>query len=248
MSGRPSVAEPPLKLIILGRRRPGQSRGEHRHHIRRVHGELVLRYIAEDPAHAPRRYVQNVVLDGEFPAVAAGADPFALDRDFVTQISFDELAGLPRSRDTAFYRERLQGDEDNFVDQGTVLALPATWRECRASAGARSAHKVFVFTRRRAGVEREAFLHAWRDAAAALHDTVPGLRRHVQNEPLARPGHPPAVDAVDELWLDDEAAAHAALPAVRGWLQRTLVQPGLADDTDRLLLIAHEQVLHAGRA
>ncbi|UUX95119.1 EthD domain-containing protein [Aquabacterium sp. J223] len=248
MLGLPSVAEPPLKLIILGRRRPGQTRGEHRHHIRRVHGELVLRYIAEDPSHAPRRYVQNVVLDGEFPAVAAGADPFALDRDFVTQISFDELAGLPRSRDTAFYRERLQGDEDHFVDQATVLPVPSSWRECRRSDGERPTHKVFVFSRRRAGVEREAFLQAWRDGAAALHAAVPGLRRHVQNEPLARPGHPPPVDAIDELWLDDEAAAQAALAAVRGWLQRTLVQAGLADDTDRLLLIAQEQVLHAGRA
>jgi hypothetical protein len=63
----PNVAPHPdlaLKLMIVGRRRPGTTLAEHRHHIRRVHGELVVQNIAADPANAPRRYVQNPVFDG----------------------------------------------------------------------------------------------------------------------------------------------------------------------------------------
>ena len=52
--GQSSPIHPDLavKLIIVGRRRPGTTLAEHRHHIRKVHGELVLQNIAADPANA----------------------------------------------------------------------------------------------------------------------------------------------------------------------------------------------------
>jgi hypothetical protein len=40
-------------LMILGRRRPGQTLADHRQHMRAVHGRLVLEYIAEAPELAP---------------------------------------------------------------------------------------------------------------------------------------------------------------------------------------------------
>src|ERR1700694_5333114 len=77
------VAMTNLKLNIIGRRRPGTTLAEHRHHIRHVHGKQVLAYIGTEPEHAPRRYVQNAVVDGLFRATAPGSDALALNRDFV---------------------------------------------------------------------------------------------------------------------------------------------------------------------
>ena len=50
-----------VKLMIIGRRNPTTTLVEHRQHIRHVHGEMVLQYIAQDPTIAPRRYAQNAV-------------------------------------------------------------------------------------------------------------------------------------------------------------------------------------------
>lgn len=128
-----------LKLMIVGRRRPGTTLAEHRHHIRRVHGELVVQNIAADPANAPRRYVQNPVFDGTFRAVTAGAaDPFALNRDFVTQIWFPDLPSLGRARQSAFYLEKVKHDEDNFVDQASVVFMPVRERVISGAAVART--------------------------------------------------------------------------------------------------------------
>jgi EthD domain len=131
-----------LKLNIIGRRRPGMTLAEHRHHIRQVHGELVLRYIRAEPDNAPRRYVQNAVFDGHYRGTAPGTDPFALNRDFVTQVWVTDMSALERSRKTEFYNVHLKDDEPRFVDQSTVVFLEAfhaaaarAWRRSRGLHG-----------------------------------------------------------------------------------------------------------------
>jgi vanillate O-demethylase ferredoxin subunit len=230
-----------LKLMIVGRRKPGTTLAQHRQHIRHVHGELVLRYIATEPGHAPQRYVQNQVFDGSFRASTPGTDAFALNRDFVTEIWVQDFAALGRSRETAFYRDHLAGDEDNFVDQATVMFMPVQPRTLRQPPAVSSACKLFGFIQQAPGADSAAFQQAWAKAPAFAQ-----ALGHVQNDVLPRPGHAATVNGIDEFWLADEAAAYALLPQWQAWVDDALVAPGLALPAGSFSLLATEAVLHAG--
>lgn len=235
-----------LKLMIVGRRKPGTTLAEHRHHIRRVHGELVRQNIAVDPDNAPRRYVQNPVFDGTYRAGQAGADRFALNRDFVTQIWFPDLPALARARQSAFYLSHLKADEDNFVDQASVLFMPVRERSLfdRAEAAGPQV-KLFGFVQRANDAAPEVFARAWR--AASWSRSGPGAAlRHVQNDTLPTPAGPPAADGIDECWYADDDQAREGLRRWQAWVDETLVRPGLANPGTAVALLAREDVIHAG--
>jgi hypothetical protein len=235
-----------LKLNIMGRRRAGMTLAEHRHHIRQVHGELVLRYIRAEPDNAPRRYVQNAVFDGQYRATVPGVDPFALNRDFVTQVWVTDMAALERSRKTEFYNLHLKDDEPRFVDQSSVVFLPSREREVAVNGSVPvGAWKLFTLLQRAPGAEPGAFTAAW--AQAANRSRAAALR-HVQNDVLGRPGSTMPADAIDEFWFENEPAARAQLAAWRAVLHEQLVQPGLAIDGSFVALMAREDVVHAGAA
>lgn len=243
-----------LKVNIIGRRKPGTTLAEHRHHIRRVHGELVLRNIAVDSRSAPQRYVQNAVFDGTFRPDAKAGDPFALTRDFVTQVWFPDLAALMAARQSPFYMQHLKADEDNFVDQSSVVFVPCREREAFRREGARAradAVKLFCLLQARPGADAAMFAKAWASAADALKQmpAAGAVIRHVRNEPLPAPPTAPAprpIDAIDEVWVDDEASGRALLSQWREWLRGALEEPGLIARDSAVLLLAREDVLHAG--
>lgn len=245
----PDVAAPPdlaLKLMAVGRRRPGTTLAEHRHHIRRVHGDLVLQNIAADPANAPRRYVQNPVFDGTFRAAAGAADPFALNRDFVTQIWFPDLPSMGRARQSAFYLEKVKHDEDNFVDQANVVFVPVRERMIGGAAAPTNQRvKLFGFLQRAPSAVPDDFRRAW---AAAPWDAggSAGVLRYVQNDTLPTPMGPPPVDGIDEFWFNDEAGARSFLTRWQTWVSEALVRPGLAPESRHFVLFAYEDVIHAG--
>lgn len=235
----------PLKLNIVGRRKPGTTLVNHRHHMRRVHGEAVLEYIRVAPDDAPRRYVQNVVFDAQYRSTSPGSDPFALNRDFVSQVWVDDFAMLAATRSHPFYIANLKDDEDNFVDQATVVFLPCREREIVANASIpETAVKLFVFTRRRDGANPEDHAAAWRGAAEAA-GTLP--LRHVQNDVVAAANVVPPADAIDEFWLPDEATAYRFLEHWSAVMADALVGPGLVDPDGIMTLLAREDVLYPGR-
>jgi hypothetical protein len=91
-----------IKLMMFGRRSPGQTLAEHRRHMKDIHGRIVLDYIAADPQNAPRKYAQNHGLDGVFAADDAAPTTLRLGLDFVTQLWFDDLGSVKASRETPF--------------------------------------------------------------------------------------------------------------------------------------------------
>ncbi|ALK33563.1 EthD domain-containing protein [Burkholderia plantarii] len=236
-----------LKLIIVGRRRPGTTLADHRRHMRRVHGELVVQNIAADPTNAPRRYVQNPVFDGTFRATDTGAaDPFALNRDFVTQIWFPDMASLMRARQSAFYMEKVKHDEDNFVDQASVVFMPVRERVIAGAAAPATQHvKLFGFLQRSPGATPEDFRRAWDTAPWAVAGYT-GVLRYTQNDTLPTPTGLPLVDGIDEFWFDDEADARIFLACWQAWVSEALVCPGLAPKGRHFVLLVHEDVIHAG--
>jgi vanillate O-demethylase ferredoxin subunit len=230
-----------MKVMIVGRRKPGTTLAEHRHHIRNIHGELVLQNIAADPVNAPRRYVQNAVFDATFRAEAS-TDPFATNRDFVTQIWVPDLQTLGRARQSTFYIEKVKGDEDNFVDQASVVFMPV--RERAISGVAVSANhsvKLFGFVKRASTAKAEDFYRAWTSAIWPR-----GPLRHVQNDTLPTPMGLPPVDGIDEFWFENEADAHDFLPVWKAWVDDALVRSDLASPGSYFALLAHEDVVHAG--
>jgi vanillate O-demethylase ferredoxin subunit len=233
-----------LKLNIIGRRRPGTTPAEHRYYIRNVHGELVLRYIRTDAENAPRRYVQNTVLDGLYCATMASNDTLTLGSDFVTQVWVTDFEALARSRQTDFYKMHLRDDEDMFVDQSSVIFLPSHEREIASSGSlATGAWKLLVLFKRAPGVDPVGFTEVWAKAASGAHVSA---QRHVQNDVLEPPDADSPVDAIDEFWFDNEADAHALLGTWQVVLHENLFHPGLALPGSLTALIVREDVIHAG--
>jgi vanillate O-demethylase ferredoxin subunit len=174
-------------------------------------------------------------------------------RDFVTQVWAADFASLGRGRETAFYREHLKDDEDQFVDQATVVFLPVRERELFSRAQPpQGAFKLFGLLKRAEGAGPAAFAQAWAEAAAVLlaasdFAAAPStLLRHVQNEVLGRPGSAPPLHGIDEFWFADEAAAREWLLMWRQAVHAALVNQGLAAGGVPLVLLAREDVVHAG--
>lgn len=236
-----------VKLMIIGRRRPGTTLLQHRHHIKDVHGTMVLDYVAIDPANAPKRYAQNHVYDGTFRGTSSATDAFALNCDFVNEIWFDDLPSIDRSRQQPFYIEQLAPDEDNFVDQANVTMMPVSEREVGAAGS--GAYKVFLCLSRQPGSSLDAFRQAWAGlpsdlAASPLAGIV---RREVQNDVLLRPEQSVTpLDGIDEFWLDDEVSAAQLVTWLQDWLANTLVAQGLVDAAMPFTVMAREYPLHNG--
>lgn len=211
-----------VKLMMTGRRRVGQTLADHRRHMRDVHGRIVLDYIAADPGHAPRRYVQNHVLEARL----AEGDT----RDFVTELWFPDDAAIGASRQTDFYRDRLQPDEANMVDPASVTALVT--REVEGPSGPSLGFKVILLHRAAQG--RAAFEVGW----AAMQTDWPRSRSHVLN--------PCPFDGVDAVrCASAETAAEFVDTKGQAWLDR-LASAGLIAQGSSDVLIAREIVLFDG--
>ena len=239
---------PAFKLMIVGRRRPGTTLAQHHHHILNVHGAMVANYIAQDPQHAPRRYAQNRVVDGSFRKNGPANDPFALNRDFVTQIWFDDPAQAMVSVQQPFYLQHLQPDEDRFVDQASVVKLAVRAKPVSMPKEGSGNIKLFSFLTKAASIDSPAFLQAWRACSNSMAMSVdPSLRYgHVQNEVLNRPGEAAPVDAIDEFWVPDLPAAVALGVALQMAIVVPLQAAGALMDESHFTLMAEEAVLYKG--
>lgn len=235
-----------MKLMIVGRRRGGMTLAQLHRYMVDVHGAMVVALIAEHPSLTPQRYVQNHVVDGTFRVPGSTPDPFSVSRDFVTQVWFDNPAQAKAATEAPFYLEKLQPDEDRFVDQASVVKLPVAARQVFGADRPLSKTKLFVFHRRAPGVSAEqlaaATLALWQPQ---LGDAARGVECLVRNTVLPQVAERAGVDLVDEVWLRDEDASRA----VGEHWQHLAEGPGVAPLTapgSCVLLHAREQVLFAG--
>ncbi len=242
------MSDPAFKLMIVGRRRAGTTLAQHHHHILNVHGAMVAKYIAADPRHAPKRYAQNRVVDGSFRKGGPANDPFALNRDFVTQIWFDDPAQAMNSVQQPFYLTQLRPDEDRFVDQASVVKLAVREQQVSVPTNGGGSIKLFSFFSKVESMDSAQFLRTWRDCSHALADSVKGSLPYgqVHNEVLHRPGDAAPVDAIDEFWVKDLASAHALAEAVKSTVVGPLLAAGAIADESHFTLMAEEAVLFKG--
>lgn len=239
---------PAFKMLIAGRRRSAMTLAEHRHHIREVHGKIVLDLIQTNPDHAPRRYAQNRVVDGTWRTDGPAGDPFALGRDFVTQVWFDNPAQAMDALSHPLYKARLQPDEDNFVDQASVVKLPAREHVVIDASAKQGGFKLFAFFSKLGSTNSAEFVSAWqqRGKALAASSAASGLQQYVQNQVMAKPGEIPLADGVDEFWINDIAAATELARTVQSMITDPLLADGWIAPQTAFFLIAEESVLFAG--
>ncbi|SOC82565.1 EthD domain-containing protein [Ensifer adhaerens] len=220
-----------FKILMVGRRTRGQSLAEHRHHMKNVHGKLVLDYIAADPENAPGRYVQNHVFDGIFPGNEGQPEPFAIGLDFVTEIWTQNLAALKAGRETEFYKTHLLPDEPRMVDPERVVGVPVN-EEIIAEPDRQASSPVKVFV----------FWHGAMPAMPALRDALGAGAGAVLGQSRCLPAVPHPVKGVDIFRLPDEAAGLAFAQGARDAIRDRL--PAEAGNIS--IAIANEYVLNAG--
>ena len=229
-----------VKLVICGRRRPGQSLGAHRHHMKDIHGKLVLDYIAKDPESAPRHYVQNQIIDGWFATGKATENPLAVQRDFVTEISFPDMKSVKASRETEYYLKHLQPDEARMVDEQTVFGMPMRETGQSGPSPEGKSVKLFILLQNPVGTEFDSFSKFWSDqvASTGLASDVP----HVRWTPLV----PAPIAGIDVFWFENPDAAQVFAYVYQSKVIATLESDGLLKPRSSMGLIGHEYILFSG--
>ena len=114
-----------------------------------------------------------------------------------------------------------------------------------AAAPANQRVKLFGFLQRSSGAAPDDFRRAWGAAPWAAGDSA-GVLRYAQNDTLPTPMGSPLVDGIDEFWFDDEADARIFHLRWEAWVSEELVRPGLVPEARHFVLLAHEDVIHAG--
>jgi hypothetical protein len=237
-----------MKMMILAPRRAGMTHDAFRRYVLEVHGPLVrgVAEVAADILH----YHYN------FPVAGARDEafghPIAVHLDIVTQGWFASLAAQRRNMERPRYMEMIRPDEHRFAD-GARAVMHCT-HEIEITPGEMTAHKIFYFRRRRAGLSRAAFQSLWR---AGVTEAIGGNRvwndtvcRYVQNHAMAEADHPDGADAkyfdvIDELALRAPGRtaglrADPALMGAIGGLEQALTEPArtLALVTETVVNIA----------
>ena len=196
---RPEELGGVIKLVIVGRRAPDKTRQAAHRHMRRVHGPMVY----APPPNAgpmPSYYAQNPAFDDE------GALPPAwrAERDFVTEVGFDDIAHLRAATSTPYYLDRLRPDEANFVDLPSVRAVPTRAESARGVEGPEVV-RLFIFLKQRG--EAADFVRALDDARDSWTDCA-SVTAQASDVALAAPdGRPAPFDRVERLSFADRATA-----------------------------------------
>jgi hypothetical protein len=232
-------------LMIMGRRRPGQSLADHRQHMQFVHGQLVLDYIAQAPEQAPRHYVQNHAYDGIFAAGDPAVDLLARGYDFMTEIGFETMAQVGASMQTPYYREKLIPDEALMVDPPRGFGTPFAMHEISAAPEAEQAPE----TERALAIKVFGVFAATNDQQALRE----GLAHHVKQSGLAEQARlrrqhalvPAKLDTVDTFWLPDAAAANRLATSYKAEVIDPMIAAGAIAANGAALILAREINMHA---
>lgn len=166
-----------IKLMICGRRRPGQTLAEHSAQMKDRHAKLALDYVAQQPSQAPRPYIQNHAFDGvhfggeELPKAFANCFNKTPGARVFPDTTGPASQGLPGyCRNTPLFPEPIEAIEEYWLaDDAAGVAFV---RHCRDAihGPVRSDEPRFSIT-----IARELILHVGRAGA--------GQERHVHEHP-----------------------------------------------------------------
>jgi hypothetical protein len=166
-----------IKVVAAVRRRPGMTHQEYLTYITEVHGA-----IATKNKMTVRKYIQNHVSDAAFGTTGDPTHLTVLPRDSVTELWFDDLAGLGACFSDPYTREVVGPDGVHFSDLPTAISLLVQEGEAQGQEPAPGAAKVLWFLKARDGVEPGQFRTQWSQADARA-GAAPGVTRRI-SEPV----------------------------------------------------------------
>lgn len=188
-------------------RRPGMTEQDFRRHWQTTHAELASKLPALGS------YRQNHILERYHEDSASSVQPI----DGISQLAFPTVKHMEVSDQSAEY-EACKLDIPKFQGSITILVLEAEDFVLRSDATA--AVKLVGVSARRSQAEVKDFRKRWWDQSRDTVADIPGIVRFVQNFVIDR-SHPvsagvpsgdaSAVEALCELWFEDEATAQKAV-------------------------------------
>jgi hypothetical protein len=193
-----------FKMMITGRRRPGQTFAEMSRHMIEVHGPKVTGNPHITSTYL-RRYIQNHVVDAGYGAQV----PYG--RDHVAELVLAGPDAPGRMGQEPYVLEVIRPDELNFVHPSDRFFMPVEEEVVieppkPALRGAKAtAFKAMHYLKRNGGASGEPFFQAWieEDRTIIAGDPLRSmLRGYVRNRPLPPQGGEPPYDGVASLWFD----------------------------------------------
>lgn len=235
-----------IKMMIATRRRPGMTHAEFTAYNVDIHGTIVRGHPV-----TIRRYLQHDVYDGAFGRTGDVAFNVVFGRDNITELYFDDLAGLLATGADPETREHQLQDGKNYAEEKSAIVMVATEADLDVAHPGGGRLKVFHFLRRNEGVAEGDFAGLWRSAfeqAVSASGNGPHLRRVVWSEPA--PAGKPIIDAMgaaqdyhaySTFWYDREETGAATFRAYVDALEAQANGP--IDHSRSFFLLAREQVL-----
>nr|WP_176392366.1 EthD domain-containing protein [Sphingomonas sp. CDS-1] len=243
-------------MMILSRRRPGMTHAEFLAYNVEKHGVMVRTHPV-----AIRRYLQHDIYDGAFGKTGDTGCDVTVGRDNVTELYFDDMAGLVSLRTDPETRRSLN-DGANYADATTAVVMIANEIEIPVQHAGSGRLKIFHFLRKNDGVAPQSFRQVWQsahDAALERSGTVGQIRRVIWSEPAPqepakgkdKPAESTTIDSAmaapqlchgySTIWYDRELTGPDHFRAYVD--QFTALTEGSIDHAGSFFLLAREQLI-----
>jgi uncharacterized protein (TIGR02118 family) len=188
-----------VKVVTFLKRAPGMPLEEFQAYWRGRHPEVVV------ALPGVRRYVQSHTLASAY----AKGEPLY---DGIAEVWADDTEALRAMTRSPQYA-RVQADEANFIDRGTMGVLVTEDHAVKDGAAPPDAVKSVEFLTRKTGLSVEDFQRYWREVHGPIAARIAALRRYVQSHvrrSAYEAGRAPAYDGVALRWFDSTGAIRTA--------------------------------------
>ncbi|MES2264252.1 MAG: EthD domain-containing protein [Pseudomonadota bacterium] len=202
-----------IKMLATSRRKPGMTHAEYLHYVEHVHGAM-----AREKPLGIRRYVQSHIFDGGFGTDQDVGYQQPFHRDSVTELYFEDFAGLIQTFTDPHVQQKIGPDGANFADLSEQAAQLMAEVELPVANPGAAGIKVMHFLKKAEGVSLDDFFRRWSDAHHAWQEAHPQaaahLRKYVQGRYLPEGDRITAYfgpnvrvyEGVASLWFDDDTA------------------------------------------
>jgi hypothetical protein len=235
-----------IKMMILSRRRPGMTHAEFLSYNVEKHGVMVRAHPV-----AIRRYLQHDIFDGAFGRIGDGDCDVTVGRDNVTELYFDDMAGLVSLRTDPETRKSLN-DGANYADATTAVVMIANEVEVAVKNAGGGRLKIFHFLRQKGETAAADFRQVWQSAheqALEQSGTADQPRRVTWSEPAPpEGGAPPEPKPSESTTIDGAMAAPQLCHGYSTiWYDRELTGPGyFRAYVDAFTGLTADSIDHAG--
>lgn len=235
-----------IKVVAAMRRKPGLTHAECLQYIEHVHGE-----ISRVKPLGLKKYIQNHIFDSAFGADSDVGYRQTFHRDSVTELYFEDFAGVIETFSDPYTREKVGPDGANFADLTKQAAQLMSESEQPVATPGPAQIKVMYFLKKAAESDLDTFFSAWHAAHDYAQqqcvDFSSAVRRQVRSEYLPEGDKVTAYFGPDvevhhglvSVWFENEDG----LKSFRSYqrvLAKKLLEDGVLDPSNSFFAYAKE--------